>query len=133
KRDGLQVGVRVVGVGVVCEDVYIDRGILVGGGAVAVGDRRVVDGRDRNRDCGCATALGVGDWWRARRAVVTGLVGEGVGRGLAAVVAVAEGEGGVEGHGHVWRSGELVGCEGVGVGVGVVGVDAGGRAVGRGE
>src|SRR3989449_4435567 len=86
--------------------------------------------RDRNRDGGRAAALGVGDWWRARRAVVAGLVGEGVGRGLAAVVAVAEGAVGVEGHASVGRVAELGGREGVGLGVGVVGEDAGGGAGG---
>src|SRR2546422_472880 len=84
--------------------------------------------RDRNRDGGRAAALGVGDWWRARRAVVAGLVGEGVGRGLAAVVAVAEGAVGVEGHASVGRVAELGGGEGVGLGVRVVGEDAGGGA-----
>src|SRR5207245_804344 len=127
KRDGSQFGVRIVHVSVVCEDVYIDRGVLVGGGAVAVGDRRVVDRRDRDRDGGRAAALGVGR--AVGRAVVTGLVGEGVGRGLAAVVAVAEGAVGVEGHASVGRVAELGGREGVGLGVRVVGEDAGGRAV----
>src|SRR5437870_1382203 len=75
---------------------HCDRAALGHGGAVVVGDRRVVDGRDRNRDGGRAAALGVGHWRRARRAVVAGLVGEGVGRGLAAVVAVAEGAVGVD-------------------------------------
>src|SRR5439155_683098 len=82
-----------------------------------------------NRDGGRAAALGVGDWWRARRAVVTGLVGEGVGGGLAAVVAVAEGAVGVEGESSVGRVAELGGRGGVGFGVRVVGEDAGGRAV----
>src|SRR2546425_1187697 len=50
--------------------------------------------------------------WRARRAVVTGLVGEGVAGGLAAVVAVAEGAVGVEGHASVGRVAELGGGEG---------------------
>src|SRR2546426_10805046 len=63
------------------------------------------------------------------RAVVTGLVGEGVARGLAAVVAVAEGAVGVEGHASVGRVAELGGCEGVALGVGVVRQDAGGGAV----
>src|SRR5207245_1125946 len=127
KRDGSQVGVRIVHVSVVCEDVYIDRGVLVGGGAVVVGDRRVVDRRDRNRDGGCGAALGVRR--AVRRAVGTGLVGEGVARGLAAVVAVAEGAVGVERHASVGRVAELGGREGVALGVRVVGEDAGGRAV----
>src|SRR5207249_6875410 len=103
--------------------------VLCHGGAVVVGDRRVVDRRDRNRDGGRGAALGVGDWWRARRAVVAGLVGEGVGGGLAAVVAVAEGAVGVERHASVGRRSEerRVGKEGRG-GWGV-GEDAGGRAV----
>src|SRR5437899_7767714 len=88
--EGVGLGVRVVR-----EDAggraveHCDRAALGHGGAVAVGDRRVVDRRDRNRDGGRAAALGVGDWWRARRAVVTGLVGEGRGSGRLAVVAVA--------------------------------------------
>src|SRR5207253_154919 len=77
----------------------------------------------------CGAALGVGHWWRARRAVVAGLVGEGVGGGLAAVVAVAEGAVGVERHASVGRVAELGGGEGVALGVRVVGEDAGGRAV----
>src|SRR5437667_62358 len=74
-------------------------------------------------------ALGVGHWRRARRAVVAGLVGEGVAGGLAAVVAVAEGAVGVEGHASVGRVAELGGGEGVALGVRVVGEDAGRRAV----
>src|SRR5207249_2148462 len=107
--------------------------VLCHGGAVVVGDRRVVDRRDRNRDGGRGAALGVGDWRRARRAVVTGLVGEGVAGGLAAVVAVAEGAVGVEGHAPVGRIAELRRGEGVGLGVGVVRQDAGGRAVEHGD
>src|SRR5438034_1177837 len=80
-REGVGLGVRVV-----CE--YAGGGAVQSFptrrssdlGAVVVGDRRVVDRRDRNRDGGRAAALGVGDWWGARRAVVTGLVGEGVAR-----------------------------------------------------
>src|SRR2546425_1274318 len=75
------------------------------------------------------TTLFRSHWWRARRAVVAGLVGEGVGGGLAAVVAVAEGAVGVEGHASVGRVAELGGREGVVLGVRVVGEDAGGRAV----
>src|SRR5439155_865491 len=93
------------------------------------GDRRVVDGRDRNRDGGRAAALGVGHWRRARRAVVAGLVGEGVAGGLAAVVAVAEGAVGVEGHASVGRVAELGGGEGVALGVRVVGEAVVGRVV----
>src|SRR5207244_33933 len=89
KRDGSQVGVRIVHVSVVCEDGYIDRGVLGGGGAVVDRDGGVVDGSDRNRDGGRAAALAVGR--AVGRPVVTGLVGEGVAGGLAAVVAVAEG------------------------------------------
>src|SRR2546422_436507 len=89
--------------------------------------------RDRNRDGGRAAALGVGHWWRARRAVVTGLVGEGVGGGLAAVVAVAEGAVGAERHASVGRVAELGCCEGVALGVGVVRQDAGGGAVEHGD
>src|SRR5207244_1232237 len=132
--EGLGLGVRVVrqeaGGGAVEDG---DGAALGHGGAVVVGDRRVVDRRDRNGDRGRAAALGVGHWWRARRGVVTGLVGEGVGRGLAAVVAVAEGAVGVEGHASVGRVAELGGCEGVGLGVRVVGEDAGGRAVEHGD
>src|SRR5437667_4135988 len=86
---------------------HCDRAALGHGGAVVVGDRRVVDRRDRNRDGGRAAALGVGHWRRARRAVVAGLVGEGVAGGLAAVVAVAEGAVGVEGERPVGRVAEL--------------------------
>src|SRR2546425_275932 len=86
-----------------------DRAALGHGGAIVVGDRRVVDRRDRNRDRGRAAALGVGHWCRGRRAGVTGLVGEGVARGLAAVVAVAEGAVGVEGERPVGRVAELGG------------------------
>src|SRR5207253_1536461 len=121
-REGVALGVRVVredAGGRAVED--CDRAALGHGGAVAIGDRRVVDRRDRNRDGGRAAALGVGDWWRARRAVVAGLVGEGVGGGLAAVVAVAEGAVGVEGHAPVGRVAELGGREGVGLGVRVDG------------
>src|SRR5207249_3933637 len=103
--------------------------VLCHGGAVVVGDRRVVDRRDRNRDGGRGAALGVGDWWRARRAVVAGLVGEGVAGGLAAVVAVAEGAVGVEGSAGGWGRAGVGGGEGGAVGVRVVGEDAGGRAV----
>src|SRR5439155_421758 len=94
---------------------HCDRAALGHGGAVVVGGRRVVHRRDRNRDGGRGAALGVGDWWRARRAVVTGLVGEGVAGGLAAVVAVAEGAVGVEGHAPVGRIAELRRGEGVGL------------------
>src|SRR2546426_111587 len=78
-----------------------DRAALGHGGAVVVGDRRVVDRRDRNRDGGPGGAT----WGRRAPcyAVCPGLVGERVGRGLAAVVAVAEGAVGVEGHASVGR------------------------------
>src|SRR5207244_719886 len=118
-REGVALGVRVVredAGGRAVED--CDRAALGHGGAVAVGDRRVVDRRDRDRDGGRAAALGVGDWWRARRAVVTGLVGEGVARGLAAVVAVAEGAVGVRWEGRRGGAGCVVWGEGVGLGVG---------------
>src|SRR3989441_1049285 len=75
------------------------------------------------------TTLFRSHWRRARRAVVTGLVGEGVAGGLAAVVAVAEGAVGVEGHAPVCRDAELGREEGAGLGCRVVGEDAGGRAV----
>src|SRR4029077_19239482 len=68
-----------------------------------------------------------------RRAVVTGLVGEGVAAGLAAVVAVAEGAVGVECHAAVGGVAELGSCEGVGLGVGVVRQDAGRGAVEDGD
>src|SRR5437870_3411856 len=132
--EGVGLGVRVVG-----EDAgggaveYCVRAALGHGGAVVVGDRRVVDRRDRNRDCGRAAALGVGDWWRARAAVVAGLVEIGRASCRAGVVAVAEGAVGVEGHASVGRVAELGGREGVGLGVGVVGEDAGGGAVEDGD
>src|SRR3989442_2850846 len=59
----------------------------------------------RSRDRGRAAALAVGR--AVRRPVVTGLVGEGVAGGLAAVVAVAERPVGVEGHAAVRRVAEL--------------------------
>src|SRR3989475_6700188 len=62
------------------------------------------------------------------RPVVAGLVGEGVAGGLAAVVAVAEGAVGVEGHAPVGRVAELGGGEGVALGVRVEGEDADRRA-----
>src|SRR3989442_11584174 len=68
----------------------------------------------RSRDRGRAAALAVGR--AVRRPVVTGLVGEGVAGGLAAVVAVAEGAVGVEGQAAVGRVAELGGCEGVALG-----------------
>src|SRR3989454_618914 len=94
-----------------------------------MGARRVVDRRDRNRDGGRAAALGVGHWWRARRAVVAGLVGEGVGGGLAAVVAVAEEIGSAQGRTSVSLEARLARCACDDLGVRVVGEDAGGRAV----
>src|SRR5439155_235685 len=116
--EGVALGVRVVG-----EDAggraveHCDRAALGHGGAVVVGDRRVVDGRDRNRDGGRAAALGAGVWGRDRPGVVTGLVGEGVAGGLAAVVAVAEGAVGVEGHASVGRVFEFVGRGPLGLGL----------------
>src|SRR2546427_757651 len=71
--------------------------------------------------------------FRSRRAVVAGLVGEGVGRGLAAVVAVAEGAVGVEGHAAVGRVAELRRREGVGLDVRVGREHAGRRAVEHGD
>src|SRR5436309_1454510 len=130
--EGVALGVRVVGEdagGGAVED--CDRAALGHGGAVVVGDRRVVHRRDRNRDGGRAAALGVGR--AVRRAVVAGLVGEGVGGGLAAVVAVAEGAVGVEGLVSVGPVVRFGGGEGVGLGVRVVGEDAGGRAVEDGD
>src|SRR2546425_714599 len=76
-----------------------DRAALGHGGAVVVCDRRVVDRRDRNGDGGRAAALGGGR--AVGPAVVAGLLGEGVARGLAAVVAVVEGAVGVEGRASV--------------------------------
>src|SRR5206468_3110782 len=124
-----------LGVGVVRQDAggraveHGDRAALGHGGAVVVGGRRVVDRRDRDRDGGRGAALGVGDWWRARRAVVAGLVGEGVAGGLAAVVAVAEGAVGVEGHASVGRVAEFALSLHVALPICVVRQDAGGRAV----
>src|SRR2546425_421632 len=63
RREGVALGVRVVGEdagGGAVED--CDRAALGPGGAVVVGDRRVVDRRDRNRDGRRAAALGVGVW-----------------------------------------------------------------------
>src|SRR5207247_4772531 len=80
--EGVALGVRVVG-----EDAgrraveHCDRAALGHGGAVVVGDRRVVDGRDRNRDGGRAAALGVGHWRRARRDRKGGVEGKWGGRG----------------------------------------------------
>src|SRR5207244_1705815 len=127
--------VAVCGVRVVGEDAgggaveHGDRAALGHGGAVVVGDRRVVHRRDRNRDGGRGAAHGVRR--AVRRAVVAGFVGEGVDGGLAAVVAVAEGAVGVEGHAAVGRVAELGGGEGVALGVCVVGEDAGGGAPAR--
>src|SRR5207245_6313705 len=129
---GVAVGVRVVGEdagGGAVEDG--DRAALGHGGAVVVGDGRVVGRRDRNRDGGRAAALGVR--CAVGRAVVAGLVGEVVGRGLSAVVAVAEGAVGVERHASVGRVAELGRCEGVALGVRVVRQDAGGGAVEDGD
>src|SRR3989475_526013 len=78
-------------------------------------------------DRGRAAALAVGR--AVGRPVVTGLVGEGVARGLAAVVAVAERPVGVEGHAAVRRVAELRRREGVALGVRVVRQHAGRRAV----
>src|SRR5207245_2264763 len=125
---GVAVGVRVVGQdagGGAVED--CDRAALGHGGAVVVGDRRVVDGRDRNRDGGRAAALGVR--CAVGRAVVAGLGGEGVGGGLAAVVAVAEGAVGVGRHASVGRVAELGRCEAVAPRRSAVLQDAGGGAV----
>src|SRR2546426_48945 len=90
-----------------------DRAALGHGGAVVVGDRRVVDRRDRNRDGRRAAALGAGHWSRVSFDAGVGLAGGGEGRGLAAVVAVAEGAVGVAGHASVGRVAELGRCEGV--------------------
>src|SRR5439155_1102062 len=112
--------------------VHCDRNAVGDGATVVVGGRVLFHPRDRDRDGGRGAALGVGDWRRARRAVVAGLVGEGVAGGLAAVVAVAEGAVGVEGHASVCRVAELGGGDGVGLGVRVVREDTGGRAVEHG-
>src|SRR5207253_2642198 len=108
-----------------------DRAALGHGGAVVVGDRRVVDRRGRNRDAGRGAARGVRRG--GRRAVVAGLVGEGVGGGLAAVVAVAEGAVGVEGHAAVGRVAELGGGAGVAFTTLFRSEDAGGGAVEHGD
>src|SRR2546427_10061729 len=63
-----------------------DRAALGHGAAVVVGDRRVVDRRDRNRDGRRAAALGGGHWWRARREIGRAA---GRGRGEISVVAVS--------------------------------------------
>src|SRR5207302_904241 len=108
RREGVDLGV-----GVVREDAggraveHGDRAALGHGGAVAVGDRRVVDRRDCSRYGGRAAALGVGTLSLPDAVPISGLVGEGVGRGLAAVVAVAEGAVGVERHASVGRVAEL--------------------------
>src|SRR5439155_1702089 len=81
------------------------------GGAVVVGGRGVVHRRDRKRDRSRAAALAVGR--AVRRPVVTGLVGEGVARGLAAVVAVAERPVGVEGDARSEEGRVGRGCGGV--------------------
>src|SRR2546427_529828 len=70
-------------------------------------------------DRGRAAALAVGR--AVRRPVVTGLVGEGVARGLAAVVAVAERPVGVEGHAADRRTAEPRRRQGAALGVRVVG------------
>src|SRR5207244_1959784 len=118
-------GVRVVGEDAGGRAVEIGRAACRGsGGAVVVGDRRVVDRRDRNRDGGRGAALGVRR--AVRRAVVTGLVRSGERRGGDEGGAVGEGAVGVEGHASVGRVAELGGGEGVALGVRVVGEDAGG-------
>src|SRR3989441_417626 len=127
-REGVVLGVRVVGEdagGRAVED--CDRAALGHGGAVVVGDRRVVVFCLMIRRPPRSTLFPYTTLFRS--AVVAGLVGEGVGGGLAAVVAVAEGAVGVEGHASVGRVAELGGREGVVLGVRVVGEDAGGRAV----
>src|SRR3989475_111073 len=82
---------------------HCDRAALGHGGAVVVGDRRVVDRRDRNRDGGRGAALGVGDRQRERPRVDSSLGQESDGRCLVAVVAVAEGAVVVEGHASLGR------------------------------
>src|SRR5439155_9442462 len=64
-----------------------DRPALGDGGAVVAGGRGVVDRRDREIGSAWGRESGVGR--AVRRAVVTGLVGEGRGRGLCAGVGVA--------------------------------------------
>src|SRR5439155_1499068 len=96
--------------------------------AVVVGGRRVVDRRDRDRDGGRGAALWVVFLRRARPAVVAALSLHDALPIFAAVVAVAEGAVGVEGHASVGRVAELGGREGVGLGVRVVRQDTGGRA-----
>src|SRR5207244_676347 len=104
-----------------------DRAALGDGGAVADRYGGVVDGSDRNRDGGRAAALGVGR--AVRRPVVAGLVGEGVARCLAAVVAVAACPARLASDLAVGGVAELGRREGVALGVGVVRQHAGRRAV----
>src|SRR5439155_543431 len=124
RREGVALGVRVVGEHAGRRAVeHRDRAALGDGGAVVAGGRGVVYGSDRKRDRGRAAALAVGR--AVGRPVVTGLVGEGVAGGLAAVVAVAERPVGVERHAAVGRGTELGRREGVALGVRVVGEHAG--------
>src|SRR2546427_59865 len=114
--EGVALGVRVVG-----EDAggraveHGDRAALGHGGAVVVGDRRVVDRRDRNRDGGRAAALGVGHWRRARSGSAHGFTPVTVRCRIPAFACVTEGAVGVEGHAAVGRVAELGGREGVGL------------------
>src|SRR3989441_443709 len=78
---------------------HCDCAALGHGGAVVVGDRRVVDRRDRNRDGGRGARFGENT--SVLHALASGVLGDLLGRGLAAVVAVAEGAVGVEGHASV--------------------------------
>src|SRR2546426_485549 len=127
--EGVALGVRVVG-----EDAggraveHCDRAALGHGGAVVVGDRRVVDRRDRNRDGGRGAALGVGDRRRARRPVVAGLVGDVFFLMIRRPPRSTLFPYTTLFRSSVGRVAELGGGEGVGLGVRVVGEDAGGRA-----
>src|SRR5439155_1610533 len=108
-----------------------DRAALGHGGAVVVGDRRVVGRADGYTAVRCAAGLGVR---RADgRAVVAGFVGEGVGRGLAAVVAVADGSFSVAGPAAVCPLSLHGALPIFGLGVRVVRQEAGRRAVEDGD
>src|SRR5439155_407132 len=116
RREGVALGVRVVDRKSVVWGKSVGDGAGLGHGrVVAVGVRRVVDQPYRNRDgcLGAARAVGLA----VGLDVGGGLFREGVAGGLAAVVAVAEGAVGVEGHASVCRVAELGRREGVALGV----------------
>src|SRR2546427_757726 len=124
--EGVALGVRVVGEDAGgCAVEHCERAALGHGGAGVVGDRRVVDGRDRNRDGCCVAALGVGHWrFFCNDTATTEIYTLSLHDALP-ILAVAEGAVGVEGHAPVGRVAELGGGEGVALGVRVVGEDAG--------